>query len=122
MKIRLTQWAFALALISFMLSFGACSKTETFTAKNVVGVWKSSRAAETPISMYDNGEWEVRSADGKVLEYGVWQLVGQNRIMWSHMDQDGRAMHEVNLIISVTPDKFIVQELDKSATTFIRIG
>lgn len=118
----LSRWPITLALVSVLFSLGACSRTVTFSADSFVGVWKSSRSPDTPIAMYDNGEWEVKSVQGQVTQYGVWQIVGQNKIMWSYRNESGHIVHEVNPVISVTPSEFKVQELDNSATTFIRIS
>ncbi len=121
-RIRLFQRALALALVLAMLSASACSRTETLTEESFVGTWRSSKAASTPLSIYGNGEWEMKSDDGKILHYGVWQIVGGNKIMWSYRDERGRVAHEVNPVLSITPGEFKVQELDNSTTTFTRIG
>lgn len=108
----------ALLLVSVLFSINACSDRETFTEKSFVGKWKSSRAL-TPIYMYDNGEWEIKSDDGPVLQYGVWQLKGQN-LLWSF--KIGSSVgHDVNPVVSVTPREFKVLESDRSTTTFSKL-
>lgn len=124
MNIRLTliRGTLTLAQIFLVFSLAACSRTEAVPESSFVGAWKSSKAADTPISIYGNGEWEVKSIEGKVMQYGVWQIVGQNKIMWSYKDQSGRIMHDVNPVLSVTPSEFKVQEMDNTTTTFVRVG
>ena len=104
--------------VCVLFSLNACSDRDTLTEKSFVGKWKSTRAA-MPIYLYDNGEWEIKSDDGAVLQYGVWQLKGQN-ILWSYKI-DSSVGHDLNLVLSVTPREFKVRESDRSTTTFSRL-
>ena len=124
MKIRrkMFRWTLALMLIPAIASLGACSGSNPLPESDFVGIWKSSRAPDTPISLYDNGEWEVKNVNGEVTQYGVWQIVGQNKIMWSYRKESGRVVHEVNAVLSVTGSEFKVKELDGSTTIFTRLG
>lgn len=111
-------WALLIILV-VVLPLQACSKSIAHPEKNFVGVWKSSRT-NTPVNLYSNGEWEIKSDEGKVMQYGVWQLVGKDNIMWSYND-NGNIKHEVNAVLSIEGDEFKVRELDNSTTTFTRV-
>jgi len=84
-----------------------------------VGTWTSSRT-NTPINMYANGEWEIKSDEGNIMQYGVWQVAGQN-IIWNFKD-GGRIVHDINPIVSVAPNEFKVREQDHTTTTFTRVA
>lgn len=105
-------------MLTLVAALNGCSNSERFTEKNFVGKWKSSKVT-TPIYLYENGEWELMKKDGTVQQYGVWQYT-KNRIMWSY--KAGNQMeHDMNAILSATPDEFQLRESDNSITTFNRI-
>ena len=113
----LKPWrALALALVAMAL-VAACARDprpDQFTGK-----WKSSRLA-TPLHLHDNGEWEIRTADGAVLQYGLWRLRGRS-FVWS-IKQGGQLAHDPNQIVSVGADRFELRERDGSLTVFDRLG
>jgi hypothetical protein len=96
--------------------FSGCSR-ET-TGKNFVGKWKSSKL-ETPVYLYDNGEWEIKTENGAILQYGVWEY-RPNAITWS-FKVNSQIGHEVNEVLSVKPGEFQVKESDGSTTTFSKL-
>lgn len=75
--------------------------------------------ATMPLQMQANGEWEIKSADGTALQYGVWQVQGR-RMVWT-IRIDGRITHDENAIVSVSPRRFELREQDGSLTRFDRI-
>jgi hypothetical protein len=83
------------------------------------GAWKSSRLT-TPLHLHPNGEWEIRTAEGAVLQYGVWQLRDRT-FVWS-IRQDGGLLHDPNPIVAVKADRFELRERDGSVTVFQRLG
>lgn len=99
------------------LPLTACQKK--LEPSQFVGRWKSSRLS-TPLLMRDNGEWEIRSREDTVLQYGVWRLDGQ-RLVWTLRDADGQVMHDANAILSVEPRRFVLAERDGSRTSFDRL-
>lgn len=108
-----------LPAVAVLLTLNACSKQgTTLPEQNFIGKWKSSKA-DTAIVLYANGEWEVQSEGGGILQYGVWQLAGPN-IMWSYKNGP-RIEHDINRVLSTTPGEFKVQEQDRTTTTFIRL-
>lgn len=107
-----------LLLVSALCSLAACSGGKTFTEKSFVGKWKSSRAV-TPVYLYENGEWEIKSEEGVVLQYGVWQLKDRS-LLWTFKFGPNIG-HDLNPILSVTPREFKIRESDKSTTTFTRL-
>ena len=105
------------AFLFFQLS--ACSWLEdSFETAQFVGKWKSSRA-ETPIRLYNNGEWEIQAPDGSIQQYGVWQLVDK-KILWSNL-HNGRISHEAKTVLAVSPREFKLRERNGSTTTFVKI-
>ena len=98
-------------------SLTACQKK--LEPSQFVGRWKSSRLS-TPLLMRENGEWEIRSRDEVVLQYGVWRLDGQ-RLVWTLRDDGGQVPHDANAILSVEPRRFVLAERDGSKTTFDRL-
>lgn len=95
-----------------------CSREPQPRHDQLVGKWKSSRLA-TPLYLHTNGEWEIRTEDERVLQYGVWQLQGRH-IVWS-IRMDGRLAHDENTILSVRPGRFELRERDGSVTRFDRL-
>ena len=69
--------------------------------------------------MYKNGEWEIRTEEDSVLQFGVWQLDGR-RIVWS-IKMEGRLDHEENAVVSVAQRRFELRERDGSVTVFERL-
>ncbi len=109
----------ALAVLVATLFLGGCGPKKAGSEQQFVGVWTSSRT-HTPINIYANGEWEIKSDDGRVMQYGVWQVVGDN-IMWSYKS-GGRILHDINPIVAVAPGQFKVREQDGTVTTFARVA
>lgn len=103
---------FATALILFSVD------TETITEKYFIGKWQSSKL-ETPIYLFANGEWEIKKDDGAVLQFGVWQYMGE-KIIWSYT-AGTIVEHDVNTVLSVTSQEFQLQENDRTTSTFKRL-
>lgn len=117
--IRLMRPVAVVMVMSTLFALNACSGRETITAKNFVGKWKSSRAT-TPVYLYENGEWELKTDDGAVLQYGVWQYKDGN-ILWS-IKIDQKIGHDLNHVLSVSPGEFKLREMDSTTTTFTRLN
>ncbi|AMO22060.1 hypothetical protein [Ramlibacter tataouinensis] len=108
----------ALAAAALVALATGCSGSEP-RAEQFVGKWKSSRLATAPLHMHGNGEWEIRSADSQVMQYGLWQLEGQ-RMVWN-IKIDGRLERDVNAIVSAGKNRFELRERDGSVTRFERL-
>jgi hypothetical protein len=108
-------------LFATVLIFYACSDRQTVTDKSFVGKWKSSRV-ETPVYLYNNGEWEIKTEDGAILQYGVWEFKS-DKIIWSYQadPNTGRIERDVNDVLSATPREFQLVERDGSNTIFKRL-
>ncbi len=107
------------AMLVLIAAVAGCSKSEnTHKEADFVGVWQSSRVT-TPIHLYEDGEWELKTESGEVQQYGVWQYSG-NRILWT-VRVDDRIRHDPNPVLSVTPGEFQLRESDGSVTTFRRL-
>jgi hypothetical protein len=106
-----------LCLMGLAVLGGGCGGKAEPVPANFVGHWKSSRLA-TGLHLYDNGEWEIKGDDGRVLQYGVWQLQGR-RIVWT-IKLNGSVRQEANAIVSFGPQQFELRELDGAVTRFDR--
>ena len=106
-----------LLLAALGLSAAACSREPV--AEQFVGTWKSSRLATSPLLMRANGDWEIRSADDRVLQYGVWQVQGR-RLLWT-IRMNGQVLHDANTILEVDAHSFRLREQDGSVTRFDRL-
>jgi hypothetical protein len=103
---RLLRLLPRLALVlAVVFSMAACGKAAS--RADFVGKWKSSKL-ETPLHLYENGEWEIKKEDGGVLQFGVWQYT-DGRIIWS-VKVDGQIMHDPNKVLSVKPKEFSLAE------------
>lgn len=114
-KIKLIS---ACLVTSALTLFNGCSGREPVTEKSFVGKWKSSKL-ETPIYLYENGEWEIKKDGGGVLQFGVWQYKDK-QLVWSYKI-GSQVGHESNAVLIATPREFQVQERDKTTTTFVRL-
>jgi hypothetical protein len=101
-----------------ILLASACSGQPHPRHEQFVGKWKSSRLA-TPLHLHENGEWEIRTEEDSVLQYGVWQLQDR-RMVWS-IKMDGRLNHDENTVISVGQGRFELRERNGSVTVFERL-
>ena len=108
-----------LAVIAILLSLAvaACGDKKPVSQAAFVGKWKSSKL-ETPVLMYENGEWEIKTEAGGILQYGVWEY-RDGRIVWS-FKIDGKIGHDANAVISVSDKEFRLQE-GKQVTVFKRL-
>jgi hypothetical protein len=105
-------------LLVAALSFSGCSDRSAITEKHFVGKWKSSKLM-TPVYLYANGEWEIKSADGAILQFGVWEYKDR-KITWSYK-VDSHIGHDTNAVLSATPGEFRVRESDNTTTVFTKL-
>jgi len=105
-------------LLLTVLSFPGCSGRDAVTEKHFVGKWKSSKLA-TPVYLYANGEWEIRSEEGAILQFGVWEYK-ERKIIWSYK-AGSYIGHDINAVLSATPGEFRVREGDKTTTIFTKL-
>lgn len=108
---------FLLPLTVLLFAAAACSPEPKHS--DFVGKWRSSKAG-TPIYLDTNGEWEIRSDDGTVLQYGIWRY-DNRKIMWT-VKIGGSYQHEANEIVSFDSGGFKLKELDGSETTFQKLN
>lgn len=85
----------------------ACGAKHQATQAFFVGKWKSSKL-ETPLVLFDNGEWEIKRDDGGVLQYGIWEYRDGN-IIWS-FKSGGQIIRDVNPVVSAKGSEFRLQE------------
>lgn len=106
-----------LLLAAGWLSF-ALLGSKRIGERDFVGKWRSSRAV-TPIHLAANGEWEMRTDAGAVLQYGVWRYEDK-KIVWT-IKQGSRISDDANPVLSVGPDEFRLRERDGATTIFRRL-
>jgi hypothetical protein len=107
----------AALLITGMLIYSLIAGKK-FSERDFIGQWQSSRTY-TPLVIAANGEWEIRNAEGGVLQYGIWRLEN-DKIIWS-IKQGNRITDDANLVLSANAREFRVREQDGSTTVFKRI-
>lgn len=103
---RLLRFLRLLAL-ALALAFSAAACGKAATQADFVGKWKSSKL-ETPLYLYETGEWEIKKEDGGVLQFGVWQYT-EGRLIWS-VKVGGQIVHDPNKVLSVKPKEFSLAE------------
>ena len=103
--------------VSVVTLLGACGSS--VDEKNFVGKWRSSKLA-TPIYLHANGDWEIKTDDGGVLQYGVWKVKNRS-ITWSYK-LGGNIGHDWDPIVSLAPREFLVKEHDGSVTRFTKLN
>lgn len=108
---------FVLLFVTALALYG-CSAKETITEQSFVGKWKSSKML-TPVYLYANGEWEIKTEDGGILQFGTWQYKDK-KVIWSFKQSDASILRDVNPVLSVTPKEFQLKENDRTTTIFTR--
>lgn len=112
-------WKLVAATLIVLAVASGCAKNESlYSEKDFVGKWESSRVT-TPVYLYEDGEWELKTESGEVQQYGVW-LYSDNKILWT-LRVDGRIHHDPNPVLSATANEFQIREKDGSVTTFRRL-
>jgi len=110
-------WKLALPVVLLGLGLAACGDRNKATHTTFVGKWKSSKL-ETPLFLYDNGEWEIKKEDGGVLQYGIWEY-RDGRITW--IVKLGSEIHrDVNAVVSANDKEFRLKE-GTQVTVFNRL-
>lgn len=104
-----------LVVLGVVLS--ACGAKTQATHAFFVGKWKSSKLS-MPVVLLDNGEWEIRSENGDVLQYGLWEYRGDS-IVW-RFKRGSETLTEVNPVIYAKDREFRLEEGGQT-TVFLRI-
>lgn len=108
-----------IAILLALLWVGVLSgcREAPVSSEHFVGKWKSTKL-ETPIYLHANGEWEIKTDAGDILQYGIWHYDG--KLVWSYK-VSGSIGHDENAILSVARDEFKLREADGSITVFTRL-
>jgi len=108
---------FAALLLAGLLIYALIGRNK-FSERDFVGQWQSSRTL-TPLIIAANGEWEIKTAEGSVLQYGIWRYENK-KIIWT-IKRGNQIIDDVNPVLSVGADEFRVSEQDGSTTIFRKI-
>jgi len=112
-------WRLVAATLVLTLIASGCARNESsYSEKNFIGEWQSSRVG-TPVYLQEDGEWDLKTENDEVQQYGIWQFF-DNQILWT-VRVNGQIRHDLNPVLSVTADEFQLQEKDGSVTTFHRL-
>ncbi len=109
--------ATATVLVAAM-ALASCSRQEAPRSDLFVGKWRSSRLA-TPLYLHANGDWEIKTDEGAVLQYGVWESKGR-RFVWS-IKQGSEINQDVNEVLSAGAQRFQLREANGTTTTFDKL-
>jgi hypothetical protein len=112
-RFRLVLLLLAAGWLAFYLSGG-----KRVSERDFVGKWQSSRLV-TPLHLAANGEWEIKTDAGAVLQYGVWRYEDK-KIVWT-IKQGARVSDDANPVLAVAPAEFRLKERDGSTTVFKRL-
>lgn len=111
------KWIIGLAVILPILIYVVFLR-DPYSENDFIGKWKSSKL-ETPLYLYANGEWEIKTNDGNILQYGVWEYKDR-KIIWSYR-VGGEIGHDPNAVLSANEEIFQVYEKNGTVTTFYRL-
>jgi hypothetical protein len=114
MSWRSGRWSVWLFFVAWLLT--ACQPSTQAT--DFVGKWVSSRT-NIPVHIAANGEWELKTDEGSVLQYGLWRYES-HKLIWT-IRQGGRLMDDPNPVLSVAKDEFRLRELNGDETVFRRV-
>lgn len=118
MRLLYTPGGVVGAMLVLVTGLGACTTQDLPKERSFVGKWHSSKAT-APIRMDENGEWELLTREGEVVQYGIWQYF-DNKLMWS-ISIDGMVRHDMNTVLSASSKEFKLRERDGSVTTFSKL-
>lgn len=113
--IRFGKLALLVVLLGIVLA--ACGGRNPASHATFVGKWKSSKL-ETPVFLYDNGEWEIKNEDGGILQYGTWEH-RDGRIIW-RFKNGSQVDRDVNAVVSANDKEFRLKE-GTQITVFTRL-
>jgi hypothetical protein len=116
----LAKRALLVVLVALVAAAGltACGPRKEASKASFVGKWKSSKL-ETPLVLYENGEWEIKPDAGGVLQYGIWEYRDGN-IIW-RIKSGSQVVTDVNPLVSVTAQEFRLRE-GAQVTVFTRLN
>ena len=109
MKIKFILTLFILTITCVLCS---CSqKYDNINENYFIGAWNSSQVGK--IILYPDGAWRVSKCN-----FGKWSL-RDNNIVWTYDDKPGE--EDINPIVKLKPNEFVVSEMNGATTVFRRI-
>lgn len=84
-----------------------------------IGKWLSSGAGVT-VTIKPGGRWESVSADGAYHMKGKWKIE-KGALYWKN-DKDPDDTDEINMIISLSENRFVLRKPDGSQVEYNRVG
>ena len=94
--------------------------------ERLVGTWRSrTRLGEGTVTIHGDGTFQYRPHSEPRTITGLWRLQGR-AVVWSYspapgLQLDPRAQPDVNAIVELSPDRFVLRETDASLSVFTRL-
>jgi hypothetical protein len=109
MKFGISYRIFLFSLVLVFIGYAFFVRpSNRIPSKSVfVGKWQSSRLA-TPLYLYENGEWEIKDDDNRIMQYGIWEY-RNGQIIWISK-VNGLFIYDANTIISANENRFSLRE------------
>ncbi|OHC71406.1 MAG: hypothetical protein A2045_16470 [Rhodocyclales bacterium GWA2_65_20] len=105
-------------MLSIVLSISLTACAAPLTDSDFVGKWQSTKLS-TPLFLHGNGEWEIKTGDDTVLQYGVWRYEN-HKFIWT-VKIDNSFQHDANEVLAFSRREFQLREGDGSVTTFMKL-
>lgn len=110
------KWLLLLLAAGLLVFFALGGKR--ISEADFVGKWQSSRT-NTPIHLAANGEWAIRTGEGRVLQYGLWRYVDK-QLVWTYK-QGSQFFDDANPVLAVEAESFSLRESNGTTTVFHRL-
>lgn len=109
------------AILAFcLISCSAPDESEPLlTETYFFGKWKSSKL-NSPICFDSHNEWEIKKFNGDIYQYGMWHYENK-KLTWTYKIGEG-FYTDVDEVILIDKDSFLLREADRTLTKFYRLG
>ncbi|MDH3975839.1 MAG: hypothetical protein OEV42_16320 [Deltaproteobacteria bacterium] len=93
-------------------------KKPTIGVNQFIGKWLASDTGST-VTIKPGGRWKSVSPDGEYHMSGKWKIV-KGALFWKYHGYHDR-VEEINIIESISKDRFVIRKPDGSLVEFKRI-
>ncbi|GEM_PF-4142308 len=107
-----TKFILTLFIIAAACVICSCSqKYDSYNENYFIGAWDSSQVGK--ITLSSDGTWRVSKCN-----FGKWSL-RDNNIVWAYDDKPGQ--EDINPVLKVRPNEFVIREMNGATTVFRRM-